>query len=670
MQYQVLYGTETGTAEEVAFKIFKTLKKSNANVKVESMDEYDIRCLPSERVVIFVVSTTGDGTAPTNMQSFWKFLLRKSLGMDSLSAMKFVVFGLGDSSYEKFNATARRLTTRLKQLGAQELIPVGLGDDQARYGYFTALDDWLNKLWACFNDQFKLEVKTNERNDELDEPIYDIEITPGHELPVTHQQTIYHDPPSSCRHPESVAALTGQVLENTRLTVDSWEQNVRHIRISLLPTTTTPIQSAASYNSGDIAVIHPSNDPLIVTRLINLYKDVLSPHSWLEITPRNRSTSTTSTSTSTTTTSNKPSKRRLGTVSWSVHTLFSRYLNIAGIPNRSFFEGLALFTPASRTEEREKLLEIASSGGIDLYYDYCVRERRTFVDVLEDFKASRPWLLARLLELIPIHICVAVVERKTPLGKKRIGICSGYLNSLSTGDTIHFWIKEGLFKLPPVNVPLIMVGPGTGVAPMRAMLQDRILDMNEIDMMIMKEKTKKDGDGDGDGQNEVINETMDCIHMDNNSKNHIFNEVNDQKDQLLNVEIPETILFFGCRKQHRDFLYNEEFRPLLLPSTTSTERSIITTSTRNIYVIPSFSQDQLQKHYVTHEIRRNAHRVWSLLSQGAYVYIAGAAKRMPADVRKALYDVITDESGLSKTDVEAFMNLIDKDKRYIVEAWS
>lgn len=71
------------------------------------MDEYDIMNLPTETFVLFVTSTSGDGEVPYNMKSFWNFLLKKSLSSESLILMNSAVFGLGDSSYDKFNASAR-----------------------------------------------------------------------------------------------------------------------------------------------------------------------------------------------------------------------------------------------------------------------------------------------------------------------------------------------------------------------------------------------------------------------------------------------------------------------------------------------------------------------------------------------------------------------------------
>lgn len=82
-------------------------------------------------LVVFFVSTTGDGEMPDNGKAFWRFLLRADLPKTSLNAVTVTVFGLGDSSYAKFNAAARKLHTRLAGLGAQQLCERGLGELQS-----------------------------------------------------------------------------------------------------------------------------------------------------------------------------------------------------------------------------------------------------------------------------------------------------------------------------------------------------------------------------------------------------------------------------------------------------------------------------------------------------------------------------------------------------------
>jgi sulfite reductase alpha subunit-like flavoprotein len=103
----ILYGSETGTSEDIAFKIYTILSTSITHLRIFSLDDYHIENLPLECCIVFVVSTTGDGEVPSSMKSFWNFLLRKSLPTNSLINLKYGIFGLGDSGYDKFNAAAR-----------------------------------------------------------------------------------------------------------------------------------------------------------------------------------------------------------------------------------------------------------------------------------------------------------------------------------------------------------------------------------------------------------------------------------------------------------------------------------------------------------------------------------------------------------------------------------
>lgn len=95
---------------------------------VMEMDEFPTLRLPQTPIVIFIVSTTGEGEAPQTMRQTWKFLLRSDLPSNSLKNLAFTVFGLGDSSYTLFNAMAKKLTQRLLNLGSSLFHKVGLGD--------------------------------------------------------------------------------------------------------------------------------------------------------------------------------------------------------------------------------------------------------------------------------------------------------------------------------------------------------------------------------------------------------------------------------------------------------------------------------------------------------------------------------------------------------------
>lgn len=131
----ILYASQTGNALDAAECIGRESERRGCPVVVRPVDDYDGRCLPEEDTVIFVVSTTGQGDTPDSMKVFWRFLLQKSLSKQWLEGVRYAVFGLGDSGYQKFNFVAKKLDNRLLYLGATAVVERGLGDDQHPSGY-------------------------------------------------------------------------------------------------------------------------------------------------------------------------------------------------------------------------------------------------------------------------------------------------------------------------------------------------------------------------------------------------------------------------------------------------------------------------------------------------------------------------------------------------------
>lgn len=603
----ILYGSETGTSEDVAYRIYTLLLRNDMNIKIMSINDYNVIELPQEcSLTLFITSTTGDGEVPPNMKSFWSFLLRKGLSNDSLNSLEYCVFGLGDSSYEKFNAAARKLNTRLKQLGAKEIIPIGLGDDQGTYGYFSALDIWLEQLWNYLKERKYMDVNNINNQPVLLNQQYNVTFSNLETDINSQRRKFYFNRHEQCKGDIIIA----KVLENNRMTNISWNQDVRNIILDISMDNQTP----PLFVGGDVAIIHPKNPTVLKDKAITLLKateelrcmNVADPSLLLitcnKLVQDNRS-------------------NRISSIQCSIDELFSRYLDIGGVPKRGFFEQLSLF--AKDKAEQDKLLEISSAEGTDLYYDYCIKERRNYIEVLEEFPSARP-PLHRLLEIIPIlqprhysiassglfnpkklELCVALVEYKTRLGRKREGICSGYISSLKKEDEVILWIRSGSFSAPPPSVPLILIGPGTGVAPMRALIQER----------------------------------YESFHANSNTS-------------------ADTLLFFGCRKCNSDFLFEHDWNDI--DSKTSSK----------IKTIVAFSQDQENKIYVTDKIRENGELLWQLISQDAFIFIAGSAKKMPMDVRKALKYVISTYSSVTEDQAEKNIGRMEKLGRYNLECWT
>ncbi|KAI8806427.1 hypothetical protein BJ742DRAFT_816786 [Cladochytrium replicatum] len=477
----VLFGSQTGCAQDVAERVGRDARRKGAIARVIVMDDYDRAQLINEEVVIFVCSTTGQGEEPDNMKMFWKFLLRKNLSPSILSHLRFGVFGLGDSSYTMFNFPAKKLHRRLVQLGAKPLLERGDGDDQHPRGLDGGLDPWINKLWEKIGDIWPETKLLPVTTDVLPPPSFNIRLA---ELESSRQTNVG---PSEV--PESASArqakwLNGTIAFNTRMTAEDHFQDVRHIG--------TNFSEEVSYRAGDVLEIRPKNLDEDVDLILNHL-------GWLSIADQEVSIS--------------PGREDLEVPRhWDAvltpRKLFRCYLDAFGRPRRYFFELLSFF--ATDPQHSEKLREFSTAEGQEELYAYCYRPRRTSFEVLQDFHSVKV-PLTYLLDLFPeirprqfsiashkalsenrIELAVAIVNYRTKLKAPRHGVCTKYLATLREGDRISCALRRGTFRVPHPGPPLIMIGPGTGVAPMRSFIQERLGGDGESVLFVGNRNAEKD----------------------------------------------------------------------------------------------------------------------------------------------------------------------------------
>ncbi|KZT55371.1 riboflavin synthase domain-like protein [Calocera cornea HHB12733] len=545
------------------------------------MDAYDIASLIEEPLVIFVCSTTGQGVEPRNMTKLWKTLLRADLPADLFDGMDFSVFGLGDSSYARYNWAAKKLQRRLQSLGAREIWERGDADDQHYLGLDGALDPWIDGLFRVLLEMYPLP--------------HGLEIVPKDYLYPARVRVEYLDVPQL---PLSEAPFSfpgsssAQLLRMKRLTRPDWYQDVRHIEFEF--------DEAVSYSPGDIAVLHPENDPEEVQRFLQRMGWSETADKPFRIVPEDQE---------------RPLPEHWPEV-MTLRIAFTRYLDILGVPRRSFFESLANFT--TEQMETEKLREFCSPEGQDDLYAYCHRVRRTTAEVITEFRSvvipqeyvfdvfpelrPREFSIASSVKRHPkqVHLCVAIVQYKTKLKAPRKGVCTSWLTRLREGDRVQIAFESGTMHLPPVpSTPIILVGPGTGVAPMRSFIEDRIY----------HEKSK------------------------------------------------ENILYFGCRSLDADCHYKDEW-------------SAYQDKGQLVCRIAA-SRDQPRKVYVQNLIVEDAARIWKTVHENkGYVLVSGSSNKMPLAVRQAVEDALTGEGKLTAEDAKEYVKRMEMTGRWQEECWS
>lgn len=411
----ILYGSQTGNAQGLAENAGKILEGRGFQVTVFSMSDFKPNNLKKVQNLLIVVSTHGEGDPPDNALSFYEFL--HSRRAPKLDDLRFSVLSLGDSSYEFFCQTGKEFDQRLEELGGTRLYPRVDCD----LDYDEPAAEWLEGVFGGLN----------EARGESAAPALATVPQAG-------------KPAYSRTNP-----FKAEVLENINLNGRGSNKETRHLELSLEG-------SGLTFEPGDSLGIYPENDPALVDMLLEELK--WDPEENVTV-------------------------NKQGDV---------RPLREALI---SHFEITVLTKPlleqSAQLSNNEDLRELLSPGNEEKVKAYL--EGRDLLDLVRDFGPwdvsaqefisilrkipARLYSIASSLSANPdeVHLTIGAV-RYDAHGRERKGVCSILCaERLQPGDTLPVYIQHNPnFKLPKnPDTPIIMVGPGTGVAPFRSFMQER-----------------------------------------------------------------------------------------------------------------------------------------------------------------------------------------------------
>ncbi|MGN5883526.1 assimilatory sulfite reductase (NADPH) flavoprotein subunit [Staphylococcus simulans] len=411
----ILFGSESGNAQWVAELLESKLKENDFDATLSEMDQYKTKELKNVEDLLIVTSTHGEGDPPDNALSFYEFLYGRKA--PKLDGARFSVLALGDQSYEFFCQTGKDFDGRLEELGAERILPrVDCDID------FEGLaNEWIDNIINELGDQ------------EVKQVVQDAEETPVQDVsaPIYSRANPYE----------------AEVLENINLTGRGSNKEIRHLELSLEG-------YGDEYAPGDSINILPENDPELVDELIDMQdwvaeKDVVI--------------------------NTQGDKLPLGEA-------LTSYFEITKLTK-------PLIEAAAQIFDNEDLLDKASDSEWVKEYIY----GRDLLDLLDDFptESLQPDQLHQFLRKIParsysisssnkanedeVHITVCAVRYESH-NRDRSGVCSVQLaERVEPGDKLKVYLKKNPnFKFPfDENTPVIMIGPGTGVAPFRGVLQER-----------------------------------------------------------------------------------------------------------------------------------------------------------------------------------------------------
>lgn len=578
----ILYGSNMGTAQELAQKLLQQASARKISATVAELDSFVDR-LPKQTPVVLICSTY-NGLPPDNAVKFHAWL-KQLAGSDALQGVDFAVLGCGNKQWQAtFQQVPRFLFDRLSALGAKPLTPfVGCDAD----GDFDAsAESFCQALWSVMGS----------RSPAISEGISaasDSEHALSYAVDVVHSAGSDASPLASSRVPLQAEARLCTILEHRELQSAQAERSTRHLEIQ--------IPDGVSYSAGDHVGVLPDNPIALCQSYAQRCGVQLSDAVVI---------------------------REIGAISGpfpcgiplSVRELLGQHVDLSGPLTRRELRVLA--ARCQCPPERSELLRLASA---ESFPTEVLSQRLTLLDVLLRF-ASIPCDLATVLSLRPMlrpryysisssprklpnrcTITVGVHDYQGPAGQLRAGLCSHYLAERTEGQTLRVIIKDtgSSFRLPPdPKIPVILIGPGTGLAPLRGFVQERAALRSE------------------------------------------------------GTEVGQTLLFFGCRRPDHDYLYREELEAYAQDGTLA-----------GLYV--AFSrQPETPKTYVQDLIRQHAQKLWSLLQEGAYVFVCGDAKSMAPAVQQTFAEILTAHGGQSAEQAQETIRSWRSQGRYCEDVWA
>lgn len=413
----VLFASETGNSKTLAKALVDKAASKGIQARLADMADYKTRGLKDEQDLLVITSTHGEGDAPQTAVGFFEFL--ESRKAPKLPQLRYAVLALGDSTYEKYCEAGKRIDRRLEELGARRLADrVDCDVD-----YEEAADAWMSTVVA--------------------------NLAPAAQAPVSspaalEAATRSDAPPSKVfdkKHPFQAA-----VIDNIVLTGRGSTKETRHIELSLA-------DSGLTYQPGDALGVVPRNDPALVEAIFE--KLALS--------------------------ADAPVTVKQGTISlgealsgtFEITALTPRFLDLwAEITGSDELQ--ALRAP----DQKEARAAFQHNHHI---LDVIGRFPAPGIDAAQFITGLRPlqprlYSIASSLAAAPdeAHLTVSTV-RYTLHDVPRTGVASGYLAARSEADaTVPVYIQSNdHFHLPDDDVPILMIGAGTGVAPYRAFMQER-----------------------------------------------------------------------------------------------------------------------------------------------------------------------------------------------------
>lgn len=689
-RFLLLYASQTGQAEAIARRLNDTALEQGFSPDLHCVStfgsEFD---LSKENCFVLITSTTDEGLVPEKARRFLRYLRKAPDGL--LNGVKYATLGLGDTNYNNFCNGCRTFDSHFEALGAVPFYETGYADDAV--GLEIVVEPWVAGLWSalrsCLPPKMTAEIRdqrclsAQSVGDKcltkcslaasveltlplLKDPLVSVEFGVSDVDPTSHSHVWQGGQPLPFQESKILPATltSAERLTSSDAVKEAWELEFR-----LLASTDPEVCFKPGDSFGFLCVNRPAEVAYVIERLAVPGDCVVAvSHS-----------------------KKARNMEHLPKAPLTVEKLLTTCCDVRGIPKKIFLRTLAEYT--EDVMEKRRLLELSSREGSKDYITFILEARNSFLDVLKAFPTCKPHLavlLEHLPRLLPRYYSVCnwspekdsapprrfkILYKRCPIpDRNEEGLCTGWLTniakahcvepdlasrleSLSLNETgcrgvLVYLRKNTTFRFPEsLDNPIIMIGPGAGVAPFLSYLQWR----------------------------------------------------RGAVTQSPGTVAAETWLFTGCRHRHLDFLYKGELKSLLSRGVLSKlvvsfSRDVVGGETTLKLEETSDESDKsceqvlssnayLQKvekepteccgviqggKYVQDSLRLLQGDVARLISMhDSRVYVCGDAVSMAASVRDTIVDVLVDEHIVaSKEDGVAFVKELQKYGRYLEDIWT